>query len=434
MQLLTSAATPELLKSKEEYNLSTGSSNKFGPRGIVYPHPINRDEYDWPTFSDAEFERRHQLVRGFMESNDLDCLLIAGNSAIWERGWANIRWVTNFMGTMELDAFCIFPREGEATLAILGLNARLPDRLARSVVTDIRGALNTRTILVDRLNELGLARARIGVINPAPYISIHSDHWNDLQESFPNSEFISYSDEFWKMRLVHSEEEVACLEEAGRIGDAAVQAIMDELQPGMSEHDLFRIIYSAFAAEGGEIPCMVLAASESMDSPKSAFQRPRPINREICQGDILLLELGARDGHGYEAQTGKPITFGPPNSQYQDMLDVCLEAYDAIAAVLKPGCCAKDIRDAGQVIIDRGYTVVAPLVHGVFNPLDAGPFVGTSHRPDKDVILEKNMACCVEIHPCTEDIKAGVFMGDTFLITEDGARSLNNIPAKVYEV
>ena len=417
-----------------ERNMNTKESGKFGPRAITYPHPIERSEYDWPTFSKEEFQRRHQLVRSFMEANDLDCLLIAGNSAIWERGWANIRWVSNFMGTMELDTFCIFPREGEPTLAILGLNARLPDRLARSVVTDIRGALNTRTILVDRLNELGLTHSRVGVINPAPYISIHADHWGDLHESFPKSEFVCYSDEFWKMRLVHSEEEVACLEEAGRIGDAAVQAIMDELRPGMTEHDLFRIIYSTFASEGGEIPCMVLAASESMDLPKSAFQRPRPINREICQGDILLLELGARDGHGYEAQTGKPITFGPPNSRYQDMLDVCLEAYEAIASVLKPGCCAKDIREAGQVIVDRGYTVVAPLVHGVFNPLDAGPFVGTSHRPDKDVVLEPNMACCVEIHPCSEDITAGVFMGDTFLITDDGARSLNKIPAKVYEV
>ncbi len=406
----------------------------FGPRAITYPHPIQRDDYDWPTFSTAEFKRRHDLVRGFMRERDLDCLLIAGNSAIWERGWANIRWVTNFMGTMELDTFCIFPRDGEPTLAILGLNARLPDRLARSVVTDIRGALNTRTILVDRLKDLELSSGRIGVINPAPYISIHADHWLALHEEFPRIEFLTYSDEFWQLRLVHSDEEVACLEEAGRIGDAAVQAIIEELRPGMTEHDLFRIIYNTFAREGGEIPCMVLAASESMGSPKSAFQRPRPINREISRGDILLLELGARDGHGYEAQTGKPITFGPANSQFEDMLGVCLEAYESITSALRPGCCAKDLREAGQVIWDRGYTVVAPLVHGVFNPLDAGPFVGTSHRPDKDVVLEPNMACCVEIHPCNEEITAGVFMGDTFLITEDGARSLNKIPPKVYEV
>jgi len=75
---------------------------------------------------------------------------------------------------------------------------------------------------------------------------------------------------------------------------------------------------------------------------------------------------------------------------------------------------------------------VAPLVHGVFNPIDAGPFVGTSHRPDKDVTLAPNMGLCVEIHPCSEDRKKGVFLGDTWLITETGARPINKLPAQLY--
>lgn len=404
------------------------------PSGIRYPFPIQRDLYHWPTFSDAEFARRHAIVRRFMEDRGLDCLLITGNNGIWERGWANIRWVTNFMGTMELDCTCVFPLAGDPMLAILGLNARLPDRIARSVVTDVRGALNTSGLIVDRIRELGLERGRIGIIAPAPFIDISHDHHMALVTAFPDAEFPRYSDEFWLERMVLSDEELVCLDEAGRIGDAAVQAIMDRLRPGMTEQDLFHIIYDSFSAEGGEIPCMVLAASENMFHPTSAFQRPRAIDRRIEQGDILLLELGARDAHGYEAQTGKPIIFGPPPPDYRDMLDVCLEAYHGIADALKPGCTAADIRRAGQVIWDRGYTVVAPLVHGVFNPIDAGPFVGTSHRPDKDIELKPGMGLCVEIHPCSEDIIRGVFLGDTFVITEDGNRCVNKLPPVVYEI
>ena len=66
--------------------------------------------------------------------------------------------------------------------------------------------------------------------------------------------------------------------------------------------------------------------------------------------------------------------------------------------------------------------------HPVFNPLDAGPFVGTSHRPDKDVPLQPNMGLCVEIHPTNADVTKGVFIGDTFIITETGARSVNKLP------
>ena len=402
-----------------------------GNKGIVYPYPIARENYHWPTFSDAEFKRRHAIARTFMDDMGLDCLIVAGHNGIWDRGWANVRWLTNYMGTMELDCFVVFPRTGDPTLLILGLNARLPDRIARSIVTDVRGALNTSAILVERIRELGLDRGTLGVIKPAPYLSISKDHHQALVEAFPHAEIREYSDEWWIRRMVMSAEELACIDEAGRIGDAAVSAIIAELRPGMKEKDLFSIIWSAISREGGEIPCMVLAASESMFAPVSGFQRPRPIDRTIAKGDVLLLELGPRDGHGYEAQTGKPIVFGPPPPDYEDLFDVMFEAYKRITAALKPGCDAKALRAAGQVIWDRGYTVVAPLVHGVFNPLDAGPFVGTSHRPDKDVILKAGMACCVEIHPTNAEVTKGVFMGDTFVITEDGARSVNKLPPRM---
>src|SRR5258708_22080126 len=114
---------------------------------IIYPYPIARKAYKWPTFSDAEFARRHKLVRDFMDQRGLDCLLVFGNNAIWERGWANIRWITNYIGTMELDSVCVFPRNADPMLTILGLNGRLPDRIARSIVTDVRGALNSSELV-----------------------------------------------------------------------------------------------------------------------------------------------------------------------------------------------------------------------------------------------------------------------------------------------
>jgi hypothetical protein len=41
------------------------------------------------------------------------------------------------------------------------------------------------------------------------------------------------------------------------------------------------------------------------------------------------------------------------------------------------------------------------------------------------------MALCVEIHPCNEDVTKGVFLGDTFVITETGARSVNKVPPEL---
>ena len=33
------------------------------PDTILYQYPIERNDYKWPTFSDAEFKRRHQIAQ-----------------------------------------------------------------------------------------------------------------------------------------------------------------------------------------------------------------------------------------------------------------------------------------------------------------------------------------------------------------------------------
>ena len=61
--------------------------------GIRYPFEIHRERYRWPTFSDAEFARRHALVHAWMDENGYDGIVVYGHNGIWERGWANIRSV-----------------------------------------------------------------------------------------------------------------------------------------------------------------------------------------------------------------------------------------------------------------------------------------------------------------------------------------------------
>ena len=58
------------------------------------------------------------------------------------------------------------------------------------------------------------------------------------------------------------------------------------------ETDLFNIIYDVFSAEGGENPCMVLAASENMFHPTSAYWRSRILRagNERLQQAIAALD------------------------------------------------------------------------------------------------------------------------------------------------
>ena len=57
-------------------------------------------------------------------------------------------------------------------------------------------------------------------MTPAPFIDIPHDHHVALTTAFPEAEFPRFLDEFWIERMVMSDEELACIDEAGRIGDA----------------------------------------------------------------------------------------------------------------------------------------------------------------------------------------------------------------------
>ena len=203
----------------------------------------------------------------------------------------------------------------------------------------------------------------------------------------------------------------------------------------MREVDLFNIIYDVFSAEGGEIPCMVLAASENMFHPTSAFQRPRPIDREIERRRRPA--AGARRARrprlrGADGQADRLRRRRRPTTK--TMFDVCLEAYHAIVAELKPGCTAADLRRAGQVITDRGYTVVAPLCARCLQPARCGPFVGTSHRPDKDVTLAPGMGAVRRDPPVQRGRDQGGLPRRHLRHHRDGARWVNHLEPKVYEL
>ncbi len=106
-----------------------------------------------------------------MESKGLDCLIISGGGAAFDRCWSNIRYVTNYMGSMEIATYCVFPLEGESVVASILV---LPDRAARSVV-EVR-ARNAIEVTVQRIKELSLTTGRIGIVEPDVLISIPMNH------------------------------------------------------------------------------------------------------------------------------------------------------------------------------------------------------------------------------------------------------------------
>jgi Xaa-Pro aminopeptidase len=109
---------------------------------------------------------------------------------------------------------------------------------------------------------------------------------------------------------------------------------------------------------------------------------------------------------------------------------MCERAFNAITAILKPGCTARQVVDAAQFIEDEGYSIYDDLFHG-FGGGYLPPVLrthGTAHGPVSDFVFEKNMTVVVQPNVITPDERAGIQLGHLMRLTTTGCEHMHAFP------
>ncbi|MDG6939627.1 MAG: aminopeptidase P family protein [Nitrososphaerota archaeon] len=396
------------------------------------PKPFDRARYPYPRFSDAEYGRRWRLARDLMKRKGLDCLVVAGMSLGWDKGWQNIRYLTNYAGSLDNICYVVMGYEEEPTICTWTSQI---DRVARSVVDDIRASRTNVATAVGRMKELRADRGNIGVVTPNWNLGLPYEQMEYMKKEMPEAKFHFVFEDFMKdVRMVRSAEEIAWIEKSAHLGDLMVEELVRKIKPGITEHQIFGTVYDTVISNGGEDSMILMSINDTYDSD-SPDTRVRPMPRTMQKGYILNMENGPV-WNGYEAQTGKPICLGEPHPEYRHMFDVCLEAYKRVSDQFRAGRTEKDILEAGKVVLDSGYVNIgAPLCHGMSGgfPQD-GPVVSPGHSDFgifKPVEVRKDTVWTVEISVATKDEMKGVFMADAFLVTDGAPRRLHRYPAQL---
>ena len=213
---------------------------------------------------------------------------------------------------------------------------------------------------IARIEELLRARVtpgqRVGVVGPLR----HRDH---MRLAGSVGELVDLDAEYQRLRLVKSAEEIARLEVAARLSDQAIEAIVDQVEVGMDERKLAAIVESAYLAEGGTNHIHFFAAT-SMSEPDKCVPSQFQSTRRLQAGDILFCEISAAYW-GYAAQVLRSFTIAAePTPLFVDLHRAADAAFDAIAAVVRPGAHATDLLEASAVIEEMGFTIYDDLVHG----------------------------------------------------------------------
>ncbi len=375
-------------------------------------------EQNYPRFSDAEYERRHDALARVMESAEVDHVLIVSAQNVGNA----TRWMTGWPGTTQ--ALLVF-RPGEQMTMHVEYYNHVPQ--ARMLARDVDVRWGEERGIGPAIEELGRRGARrVGVIGP-----LNGPRWKALEAKF---EVASLDDHYIRLRIHKSDEEIAWLRLGAALSDAGMAALVRGTEPGMTEHDLGNLIERAYVGLGGTTVIHFIGAT-SMAAPDLCVPRQFTSRRKVQAGDFVFCELSAA-WWDYSGQVLRGFTVeAEPTSLYRDLHATATAAYDAITRAIRPGVAAADLIEASAVIEQNGFTTYDDLVHGYGGGYFA-PILGSKSRPaghPATLTLAENMCMVVQPNVITRDEKAGVQVGELVRVTRSGFESLHRTPHGLFK-
>lgn len=380
----------------------------------------------YPSFSRTEFERRYAAARALMSEEQVDVLVVYGNSGISRHNHADVHYLSGFLGNR--NNYVVLPHDAEPTLYVQSHN-HVPNAREASAVRTEWGGRDSASTVARHVKELSRRPGILGYVGEVPVQTYLT--W---QDELPGWRFKDVTARFRKLRLVKGDEEIAWLRKGAALTDAAVEHLVANIRPGMHEYELAGLVESAALARGG-LPHLCYLASGPQEGAGACVPRQNLSHRLIEHGDVINFEISV-SYWGYSGQVQRPIFVNAqPNALYRGLWECALEAYQRCTKVLRAGATSEDVLDAADVIAERGFTINDGFLHGFAIGL-LPPSIGTRQAkrgiPKPPFRFEANMCAVVQPNVVTPDERAGVQLGNLFLIREDGAECLHQLPLAYY--
>lgn len=291
-----------------------------------------------------EYRQRLQRAQALLAETDLDILLISSNEA----EFANVRYFSNYWPIFEMAGVAL-ARNGEAAL-LIGPESETYAR-DRSQISRIHKMIEYREpadpaypgVTVSDFNQVF---ADLGVPHPkkigiAGYLVTTLPIMDGLKAAYPQAEITRADDIMVRLRSIKSPAELACLREAFRISELAVDAILKMIKPGLTELQVVGVAQQVFYENGAEyegMPQYVLSGRSC------AHAISRPTHKIMQPGELVQLNIAARVD-GYSSGVGRPICLGKMTAEMRDLVMFGLEAHNSTIGWLKAGVIAAEVAE-----------------------------------------------------------------------------------------
>lgn len=380
---------------------------------------------------DSEYQDRIKRAAKLVAEKELDVFLVNSNEA----DYANARYFSGFWPVFERAGVAITP-DGKASLLVgpeciifasdvAKIDKIYPLLAYRESADPAYPEFKPKTFR-DVFRDMGVTgdNIRIGI---GSFLDTNVVMMESLREEYPNAEIVEVKDIMVNLRSIKSESEIACLREGFRIVELAIDEVLKNLRPGVTELSMVGIAQRVIYENGAEyegLPMYVFSEA----STRHAISRSS--YRTIQRGDLVQLNLSAKVD-GYSPSIGIPVCVGKLTDEKRELVEFGLEAHIWTEKQIKAGVPAKDIaKGYYDLFVARGYKdnfVYGPC-HGTGMIEVEAPWMETS-SPYK---LAPNMT--FQVDTFVSGSSFGLRWEKGIVVTEDGCESLCNPIGKIYEL
>src|SRR6201997_1098940 len=372
--------------------------------------------------STAELQRRWAAVRGAMEREQIDVLLMQNNN---DHMGGYVKYFTDLPATNGYPLTVVFPRDDLMTLVSQGPFGGVthPAVNGDGVRRGVKQWLTTPSFVSCNYTapydpELAAkalspyAGGTIGLVGTSQMSFALVDY---LQKGrFSNARFVEASDLVDNIKAIKSAEEQELIRRAAAMQDGAMRMAFAAIEPGLRDRDVAAIA-QCYSQRHGSENGLYMCASMPADTP-SAFGQRHYQNRVIQDGDVVALLVEDSGPGGMYTELGRTCVVGKASAELKDEFAFAVAARKFNLGLLKPGTPCADIFAAYNDFMRRNGRPEERRLHchGQGYDLVERPLI----RNDEPMMIEKDMN--IVVHPTY--IKGGMLTWycDNWLIGADG--------------
>lgn len=229
-----------------------------------------------------------------------------------------------------------------------------------------------------------------------------------------------------QLRLIKDAAELVVMRHGcRRLSDVARHA-RDWLRAGRSERQIAADIQYALGNAGFSRPAFPPIVASG---PNSALPHARPTDRQIRDGDLVVLDFGGVLD-GYCGDLTRMAAVGQVQANAQGLVNSVRAAQDAALAIVRAGALASDVDKAARETLSQhglGEAFLHATGHGLGLDLHESPRIARADDPSLAVRLEDGMVFTVEPGAYVAGL-GGARLEDDVVVTDGGCEVLTDAP------